>query len=103
MWFSDALGGFEAALVESFDYGIHAVRAIPELEPLIMDKLFWGAVDTLVLNPLRPEEAQASANPNPNPNPNPDPDPNPNPYNHQSPSLLTGLGIGVGVRAIIQG
>ena len=26
VWFSDALGGFEAALVESFDYGIHAVR-----------------------------------------------------------------------------
>lgn len=37
------------------------VRAIPELEPLIMDKLFWGAADSLVLNPLRPEEEQARA------------------------------------------
>lgn len=26
VWFSDALDGFEAALLDSFDYGIHAVR-----------------------------------------------------------------------------
>jgi hypothetical protein len=37
------------------------VRGIPELEPQIMDKLFWGAADSLVLSPLRPEEAQARA------------------------------------------
>jgi hypothetical protein len=58
LWFSDSLASFEAALLDSFDYGINAVKAIPELEPLIMDKLFWGAEGTLVLNPLRPEEPQ---------------------------------------------
>jgi hypothetical protein len=28
VWFTDALESFEAALLDSFDYGIHAVRAI---------------------------------------------------------------------------
>jgi dynein heavy chain len=50
-----ALDAFEEQLLHIFDYGLATTNAIPELEPLIMDNMFWGKDN--FLKTLHKEEA----------------------------------------------